>query len=179
MLLSCSQLQGRHTAENIISEFEEVVTHYKISDKVFRVVTDNGSNVKKAFLETIDLPEFMVEGDSEDEDGDIEEERDSEDEDRDIEEEGDNFGDSSDGSKVDEKLSLPQRVPCFAHTLQLCVKDGLKASSPIAAVLHKAGRIVSHCRKSTLATDKAEELFGKTVIAKNETRWNTQLKMVR
>ena len=165
MLLSCSQLQGRHTAENIISEFEEVVTHYEISDKVFRVVTDNGSNVKKAFLETIDLPEFMVEGDSEDED-------------RDIEEEGDDFGDSSDGSKVDEKLSLPQRVPCFAHTLQLCVKDGLKASSPIAAVLHKAGRIVSHCRKSTLATFKTEE-FGKTVIAKNETRWNTQLKMVR
>ena len=39
VLLSCSQLQGRHTAENIISEFEEVVTHYKISDKVFRVVT--------------------------------------------------------------------------------------------------------------------------------------------
>ena len=92
MLLSCSQLQGRHTAENIISEFEEVVTHYKISDKVFRVVTDNGSNVKKAFLETINLPEFMVEGDSEDED-------------RDTEEEGDDFGDSSDGSKVAEKLS--------------------------------------------------------------------------
>ena len=117
MLLTCSQLQSRHTAEKIISEFEEVVTHYEISDKVFRVVTDNGSNVKKAFLETIDLPEFMVEGDSEDEDGDIE------DEDRNIKEEGDDFGDSSDGSKVDEKLSLPQWVPCFAHTLQLCVKD--------------------------------------------------------
>ena len=34
-----------HAAEKIISEFEEVVTHYKVSGKVFRVVTDNGSHV--------------------------------------------------------------------------------------------------------------------------------------
>ena len=98
----------------------------------------------------------------------------------------DNVDDSSNSSdsddnedEDDDELEIPQRVACFAHTLQLCVKDGLKASSTISAVLRKAGRVVSHCRKSTLATEKVEELFGKTVIAKNETRWNSQLKMVR
>ena len=67
-----------------------------------------------------------------------------------------------------------------AHALQLCVKDGLKASSQIAAILHKAGCIVSHCHKSTLATEKAEELL---ILEKQRlprmTRWSTQLKMVR
>ena len=98
-------------------------------------------------MKTIDLPEFIVEGDCEDVD-------------RNTEEEGNDFGDSSVGDNADEKLSLSQRVPCFAHTLQFCVKDGRKASSPISAVLCKTGCIVSHCQKSTLATEKAEELFG-------------------
>ena len=87
-------------------------------------------------------------------------EGDCEDEDRNTEEEGNDFGDSIVGNNADERLSLSQLVPCFAHTLQFCVKDGRKASSPISAVLCKTGCIVSHCQKSTLATKKAEELFG-------------------
>ena len=38
---------------------------------------------------------------------------------------------------------------------------------------------MNHVRKSTVATEKMEALYGKTLIAKNETRWNSQLKMVR
>ena len=38
--------------------------------------------------------------------------------------------------------------------------------------------IVSYCWKSTLATEEVEEILGETVIAKNETCWNSQLKMV-
>ena len=34
LLIACSQLHGRHTGENIVSEFEEIVTRLKISDKV-------------------------------------------------------------------------------------------------------------------------------------------------
>ena len=49
----------------------------------------------------------------------------------------------------------------------------------VYAVLHKAGQVVSHCWGSTLATEKVEELLDKTVIAKNETCWNSQLKVVR
>ena len=50
LLISCSQLQGHHTAENILSEFEEVVTPTGISLKVYRVVADNASNVGKLLL---------------------------------------------------------------------------------------------------------------------------------
>lgn len=167
LLIACSQLHGRNTGENIVSEFEEIVTCLKISDKVYKVVTDNASNVKKAFADTVSMPSFEVEAESEE----------SEQEDEDIEE--------TDGSDAEveaielEKMTIPQRVSCFAHTLQLTVKDGLKACSGISKVLTKAARIVNHVKKSTVATEKIERLYGKTLVSKNETRWNSQLKMVR
>ena len=74
LLISCSQLHGRHTGENILSEFEEVVSRAGISLKVYRVVTDNASNVRKAFES---LPGFDIEKDSDDEDDQMEESEDS------------------------------------------------------------------------------------------------------
>ena len=38
---------------------------------------------------------------------------------------------------------------------------------------------MNHVRKSTIATEKMETLYGKTLIVKNARRWNSQLKMVR
>jgi len=46
--------------------------------------------------------------------------------------------------------------PCFAHTLQLVVKDGLTQAGSITKVLSKAAHIVSFIRRSTLATDILE-----------------------
>jgi hypothetical protein len=169
VLLSCQQLTDRHTAENILSGFEEVITHFGISDKVYRVVTDNASNMKKAFDDTVILPhfEFESEMDSVDE-NEADDDSDCGDLDR-----------SSDPVVDFEEVRIPQRIPCFAHTLQLCINDGLKSCSGISTVLTKAGRIVNHVKKSTVATGKIEEMYGKTLVSKNETRWNSQLKMIR
>lgn len=49
-----------------------------------------------------------------------------------------------------------QRVSCFAHTLQLCVNDGIKECTPLKIPLSKARKIVSHVRKSTLETENVE-----------------------
>ena len=51
----------------------------------------------------------------------------------------------------DDALALlpPVRNSCFAHTLQLVVKDGLNK----ADIFSKVSTIVSHVRKSTFATD--------------------------
>ena len=113
LLIACSQLHGRHTGENIVSEFEEIITRHKLSDKLYKVVTDNASNVKKAFADTVSVPSFEVEVESEE----------SEQEDEDSEE----TDDSDDEVEVIEleKINIPQRVSCFAHTLQLSIKDGL------------------------------------------------------
>ena len=167
LLIACSQIHGRHTSENIVSEFEEIVTRHKISDKLYKVVTDNASNVKKAFPDTVSMPSFEIEAESEE----------SEQEDEGTEET--DSSDDEDEAVELEKINIPQRVSCFAHTMQLSVKDGLKACSGISKVLAKAARIVNHVKKSTVATEKVERLYGKTLVSKNETRWNSQLKMVR
>ena len=96
--------------------------------------------------------------------------------------------DSSDNTMAIEELDkclrelpiCPERLACFAHTLQLCIKDGLKAASALLSAIQKESRkVVKHVKKSTLATKKIETLFGKTLVSRNETRWNSQVKMMR
>ena len=72
-----------------------------------------------------------------------------------------------------------ERISCFTHTLQLCIKDGINASRQVTKAIAKVAHIVNHVKKSTKATEKLESLFKKTLISKNETRWNSQLKMIR
>ena len=68
---------------------------------------------------------------------------------------------------------LPKHVPCFAHTLQLVVKDG----GSISNTINTASKLVSYIRHSTLVT----ELFENDIKlqAKNETRWNSDNKMLK
>ena len=62
-LLACHRFKGRHTSENISQQFEELVSHYNIKDKVSHIVTDNAANMVKAF--DICLPGFYSENPSE------------------------------------------------------------------------------------------------------------------
>jgi hypothetical protein len=66
---------------------------------------------------------------------------------------------------------------CFAHTIQLVIKDGFKKSGHIGSTIGKCSKLVSFVRKSTIAS---EALEGEKVLqAANATRWNSQLKMIR
>ena len=164
VLLSCCHLQGQHTGVNILAEFEEAVEKFNILQRLFRVVTDNASNMLKAFPESVSLPGFDI--DDED-DVDVDDTSSCSDEENEI----DDFNDTS---------LIPKRISCFVHTLQLCVKDSLASpSSIVTKVIAKAAKVVNHIKKSTLTTDKMETLFGKTVVSRNETRWNSQLKMIQ
>ena len=164
VLLSCSNLWGRHTGVNILAEFEEV-EKFNILQWLFRVITDNASNMLKAFPESVSLPGFDI--DDEDDDVDADDTAGCSDE----EDEIDDLNDTS---------LIPKCIGCFAHTLQLCIKDGLASpSSIVTKVIAKAAKVVNHIKKSTLTTEKMETLFGKTVVSRNETRWNSQLKMIR
>ena len=60
-----SKLLGHYTGANILSEFEKVVSCTAISSKVYKVVTDNASNVQKAFSGSSgSIPGFEIEQDS-------------------------------------------------------------------------------------------------------------------
>ena len=177
-LLSCTRILGRHTASNITSELQEVLIKYRIEDKIFTAVTDNASNMKKAFnyRETISLYDEDVHECDDIQGIDLMEEPPSEEEDND-----NNANDNQSidfDSPIEDELYI-NRISCFAHTLQLTVSDGLKQAKQMNSLFKKVGKIVGHAKKSTTATEELEKQSGLTLVSKNETCWNSQLKMVR
>uniref|UniRef100_A0A1X7VRM2 Uncharacterized protein n=1 Tax=Amphimedon queenslandica TaxID=400682 RepID=A0A1X7VRM2_AMPQE len=105
LMLECKRFKGRHTAENIYSYYCEATTTYNIEGKVITTVTDNASNVVKAF----NIPGYQ--GDSQDYDEDEEE---------------DEEGEMNAIDLHDSLDYVSQHDTCFAHTLQLVIKDGFK-----------------------------------------------------
>ena len=169
LLLSCNRLYGRHTGEHILSEFDRIASTFNITDKIFQIVTDNASNMRKAFPT---LPGFELEdidSDSESESSGAEE----------VDEDNDVVDLSSMNEIETNSGKVYHRLSCFAHTIQLSVKDGINECRSLTNSLKKASRIVSHFHKSTIDTESLENVFDKVLIAKNETRWNSQLMMVR
>ena len=83
---------------------------------------------------------------------------------------------------LNDSISFKEYLPfehhsCFAHTLNLVVKDGLAKAGQLGSVIKKCSKLVSFVRKSTIATDVLKGQ--KRLQTDNETRWNSQLKMIR
>ena len=72
---------------------------------------------------------------------------------------------------------FPDHERCFAHTLQLVIKDGMQQATRCTNAIAKASSIVNHVRKSTVATEILEDY--KMLQTAVPTRWNSQLMMVR
>ncbi|XP_064456877.1 zinc finger BED domain-containing protein 4-like [Ornithodoros turicata] len=77
-------------------------------------------------------------------------------------------------------------LPCFAHTLNLTVQDGLKSSDELNTVLLKCKNILRHIRSSSVATAKLreeQERIGKVpqlkLIKETPTRWNSIFYMLK
>ena len=150
---------GRHTADNIIAQYDEVLSNFNIGDRVGHIITDNASNMVKAFS----LPGYTdTLADSDNEASDSEDTLD--------------VGDTnSDGGDL--FAYFPQHDGCFAHTTQLIVKDGMKDAGALRTVISKASSIVSHVRKSTVSSEILESY--RKLQAANATRWNSGLAMIR
>lgn len=58
-LLACKEFFGRHTAENIVSHYDEVIEMFHLRHKISHVVSYSASNMTKAFEVT--LPQFILE----------------------------------------------------------------------------------------------------------------------
>ncbi|XP_048867862.1 E3 SUMO-protein ligase ZBED1-like isoform X4 [Brienomyrus brachyistius] len=155
VMLSCRRFKGRHSADNICGVYEDILSTYGIKNKVSFIVTDNASNILKAF--TLFPPMAVV---------DDEEEM-----------EQDAVSDLH-VVNIDEEMMYfpPERSPCFVHTLQLVVRDALDQVGSIKNVLDKIQKLVSFCHKSPVAT----EILGDYKLChSNVARWNSQLKMLK
>lgn len=161
VLLGCTRFLGRHTADNITVKYHETLDHYALDGKVTNIITDNASNMIKAFR----LPGFDVELENEESDSD---------DDDDVE---DDENEILAANLSECMVYLPQHDSCFAHTIQLVVKDGFKNAKAINKVLAKAASIVSYVRKSVNASEILEG--ERRLQAKVATRWNSELKSIR
>ena len=157
LMLACRRFMGSHTGDEIATHFEEIVESFDLTGKVFYVVTDNASNMTRAFHLLTSIDESDTEHDTD---------FDKEDEIRPVE-----LGEQLDA------INVPMHQPCFAHTVQLVVKDGLKQADQINRVLGKITKFVSHVRSSTKASDLLESEV--RLQAANVTRWNSQLNMLK
>ena len=138
-VLACDHFEERHTALNIATAYEDLVDRYGIRGKVKKVVADNASSMIKAF--DVCLPGLYDNKERDSDEADV------------IEEELD--------MELGVLQYLPERMSCFAHTQQLCVKDGLthpkvKNSFPATAI-QKVSAIVSSVRKSITAAQFLQE----------------------
>ena len=134
IMISCSRFKGSHTGDGIFTVYQETLTNFGIADKISHIITDNATNMVKAF--TLPGMDDLATDDDEDDDDDYLMEQ----------------------PLPDDLVYLQgQRSPCFAHTLQLVVKDGLKEAKQMTKIIRKVSKIVSHCRKSNKTSELLEE----------------------
>ena len=184
--IAVKQMPSPHTADNILKIVNGILADWNIPlDKVGNTITDNGSNMVKAFKEVANevydeeepqgLHEYSAESESETDDDD------------DASEMEGNDGGSTDFSKtIDDELedfeekedehqttfSSYNRISCFAHLLQLVVVHFDKIR-PFQQVLQKAKKLVAKFNKSTKATEKLLALKHKKLRSDCPTRWSS------
>ena len=165
-VLDVRYIPSPHNAENVAKTFHSILGDYGLSpDDLFKVVSDNASNMKKAFkvsLWSVD-EEGANDGMEVAHENEFEATVDGEEEFQDI--------------IVDFNAILRDqyRLPCSIHTVQLLVKDIIAA----LPARHKQvlARAKVACRKQHQSVRLSEETHY-VLPAHCETRWNGQFKLV-
>jgi hypothetical protein len=185
-VLCFDSLWGSHSGPLLLEKYEEVVGKFRIKDKIIRLVTDSAANNISAFKNLV-IPGFEDyfadenDGDTYNDDGALSDE---------YEYPPDNLSttnslviDVSFEQHVEESFDrLTEhnevfRIPCFAHTLQLVVNDGLKESTSIKCALEKVSAIAKLAHTTTKFAEKLESMnvsIPRAVV----TRWNSQFTVV-
>lgn len=163
-LVACRRFLGAHTADNISTMFSSLVQEFGVMNKMKGIVTDNASNMVKAFKadegegsDQLSLIAIPSEGDD------------------------DLMRINIDWSEVEDEFPtpIPTRYGCMAHMLQLVVKDGLnEATARIKTLLQKCASLVSTIHKSCKATELLEEHNIAHIPTPNATRWNSTYSML-
>ncbi|CAF4897221.1 unnamed protein product, partial [Rotaria socialis] len=130
----------KHSGEKLAAEFDRITQLYNLKDKLVRIITDNASNNQAAFNHLL-LPGFdEYFDDSIDDQSELETNDDDTDSDEcdknqlEIEEVNDDIYGSTLNAPTDQEFL---RLPCFIHSLQLVMHDGIQAASDALSSLKK------------------------------------------
>ena len=157
-LLAFKSFQGTHTGQRIAEALESVMTDNQIQSKVRWIVTDNASNMKKAMSVMFDDDLHRLDDSA---DPSLWEDDDSED--------------------VSSVLSSAKRIPCFAHSLQLVVRDGLSSLTAIRPALAKCSKLANLVHQSAVFRSVFEASLGqgRSIPSTNDTRWNSTFRQLK
>lgn len=172
-LLQFASFKGSHTGERIAAEIENTISSNDLKGKIMHVITDNASNMKKACV----ILQQSDESVNADENDDIEERfEDIEDSVMDDETLFEDL-DTVDRNDVNEALDKHSvtRLSCFAHSLQLTVKDAMDKCTSARPVLAKCSKMANLCHQSATFRHEFEVKFGngRSVPSTNATRWSS------
>ncbi|CAF3165254.1 unnamed protein product, partial [Rotaria sp. Silwood2] len=159
-LLSFERLTGKHSGDKLAAEFDRVIQLYNLKDKLVRIVTDNASNNQAAFDDLV-LPGFdEYFNDIDDDQSELEtSDKDTDDNEcknnrlQTVEVNDDIYGATLNAPSEQEFL----RLPCFAHSLQLVVHDGIKAAGGALSSLKKVADLAKLAHTSTSFAERLEE----------------------
>ncbi|KAL7383777.1 hypothetical protein ABVT39_017213 [Epinephelus coioides] len=167
VLLSCERFTGSHTGERISEKFEDICDNFNIKHKLDYIICDNASNMRKAF--TVCFPSATT---TESEDGDDDLENSNLWEDL-----SDNFQDDVESIQCS---CRQQRLQCFAYSLQLVVRDGLKETKTLNSAMAKVTKFCSLLHSTCGLKEAFEKEYGanRSIPSAVSTRWNTTLRLV-
>ncbi|KPP62350.1 zinc finger BED domain-containing protein 4-like, partial [Scleropages formosus] len=156
-LLACLPLASRRIVQRTLVEFDAISRTHSITGKVFRVVAGSTSSERRAAFR---LPGFCLRGGEGDEE---EEENGSRDEERRAVESSEAGGELALDISLGFSLgSCP--IDCFAHSLGLCVREGLRSSPQLSVTLAKAACFYNYVT-ATVPPEKLGRVFGSTGTA--------------
>ena len=183
-------MEGSHNGGKLLECYESIIQEFSIQDKLSRIVTDNASNNIKAFGDLIipGFEQYFADG------SDDITNHDSPSDDDGTYDEVDDTSDMSKSISIDTPMETiintlkdsfdnivtrsGLRLPCFAHTLQLVVRDGLQETTCVKNAVLKVSKIARFAHSSVSFAEKLE-VIGKTIPTANKTRWNSQLHTVQ
>jgi len=156
------------------------------------VVTDNASNMRKAF-DLVDVFDFPIFGDDENIPLTDDEESDSEDaesecssvelvsDDDAVDSESENADLSLENSEdlaASPPLHTLGRLGCLSHTLQLAINEAIKGDEESKTFIGNVNNLMTFFKKSTLWSDELKKLTKLDVLQPAKTRWNATVDMI-
>ena len=186
--ICCRVFDEKHSGANIAKMMKRLFSEFKIDKKVFRILSDNASNMVKAVRdiqameegdEMEDFEEDYIDSDDSDcdsEPGDIEND--------DEEEEVGRFTHELEENLVDHERAFRavdlERLGCFAHTIQLPINKCInKKKKCFGVVLRKTRKIVKKYRKSPKAKALLRRRVKNKLAGYVKTRWWTDVAMAK
>lgn len=170
LLLAFRSFQGSHTGQSIADALESIIDDSGIRNKIRSVVTDNASNMRKAMsvlLQNLESTSVIASDDADDypfDDPSLWQDLDGE----------------TATAIVEAMGNQCEHMSCFAHSLQLVVRDGLSSLTACRPMLAKCSKLSNLVHQSANFRGTFEKIMGNGHIipASNETRWNSTFRQL-